>query len=117
MSVLILLLSLSEKVISGIWGFTMDVSRIEIHEYKAYTSTRQPLHSSLWRVEGSRTRCLACVRHCLLPESGVGYCTAIVNEEGTLYSTAYGVIGECSVTPIENRPVYHYRPGTRTLCL
>jgi pyruvate formate lyase activating enzyme len=27
------------------------------------------------------------------------------------------VIGEASVTPIEDRPVYHYRPGTRTLCL
>jgi pyruvate formate lyase activating enzyme len=60
---------------------------------------------------------LACSRACLLHDQSVGYCTAIVNQDGKLYSTAYGVIGEASVTPIENRPVYHYRPGTRTLCL
>ena len=33
------------------------------------------------------------------------------------YSTAYGVIGEVSTTPIENRPVFHYRPGARTLSI
>lgn len=86
-----------------------------------YTSenvaTRRALHPTLWRVETTRLRCLACTRHCLLPEEGVGFCTAIQCHQGALYSTAYGVIGEASVTPIENRPVYHYRPGTRVLCL
>lgn len=72
---------------------------------------------SLYTVEAERIRCLACTRRCLLPEHGVGFCTAIINQHGKLYSTAYGVIGEASITPIENRPVYHYRPGTQTLCL
>src|SRR5436309_3447005 len=75
------------------------------------------LHPSLWQVENSGTKCLACARHCLLHQESVGFCTAIVNWSGTLYSTAYGVLGEVSVTPIENRPVYHYRPGTKTLSL
>src|SRR5712664_2238050 len=75
------------------------------------------LASSLQQKEGEKVRCLACARRCLLAEQSVGYCTAIANHGSGLYSTAYGVIGEVSVTPIENRPVYHYRPGTRTLCL
>lgn len=80
-------------------------------------TTFRKLHSSLWGVEGDALRCLACSRCCLLHEGSIGFCTAIVHREQSLYSTAYGVIGEASVTPIENRPVYHYRPGTRTLCL
>ena len=75
------------------------------------------LDPSLQHVEQGPVRCLACSRRCLLHEQSVGYCTAVVNRHGTLYSTAYGVVGEVSITPIENRPVYHYRPGTHTLCL
>jgi pyruvate formate lyase activating enzyme len=86
-------------------------------EPNVHPATSRPLHPTLWRVEEKGTRCLACARHCLLRRNTVGYCTAIVNWGDALYSTAYGVIGEASVTPIENRPVYHYRPGTRTLGL
>jgi pyruvate formate lyase activating enzyme len=71
----------------------------------------------LWRVEAEGLRCLACTRHCLLHDGSVGFCTAVTNRQGMLYSTAYGVIAEASVTPIESRPVYHYRPGSRTLSL
>jgi pyruvate formate lyase activating enzyme len=82
-----------------------------------HPETTRALDASLWQVEAKGVRCLACARRCLLHRQSVGYCTAIVNWRDTLYSTAYGVFGEVSVTPIENRPVYHYRPGTRTLCL
>lgn len=86
-------------------------------EPASHAETIRPLPPSLWQTEEKGVRCLACARRCLLHRERVGYCTAIVNWRDTLYSTAYGVIGEASVTPIENRPVYHYRPGTRTLCL
>ncbi|HEY0754309.1 MAG TPA: AmmeMemoRadiSam system radical SAM enzyme [Ktedonobacteraceae bacterium] len=81
------------------------------------SSLQVELAASLQQREGEKLRCLACSRGCLLPDQGTGYCTAIVHQNGSLYSTAYGVIGEVSVTPIENRPIYHYRPGTRVLCL
>ena len=80
-------------------------------------STVRALDPSLWQTEKEKIRCLACSRRCLLHDNSFGFCTAVVNRNGALYSTAYGVIGEASVTPIENRPIYHYRPGTRTLCL
>ncbi len=82
-----------------------------------HPATTKAFPSSLWRKEENGVRCLACVRRCLLHEGSVGFCTAVVNWRDTLYSTAFGVIGEASVTPIENRPVYHYRPGSRVLCL
>lgn len=86
-------------------------------EPEIHPATVYPLHPSLQKAEENGTRCLACARHCLLHQDSVGYCTAIVNWRDALYSTAYGVIGEASVTPIENWPVYHYRPGTHTLGL
>lgn len=86
-------------------------------ELPIHHSTTCVLDPSLFRSEKGQVRCLACARQCLLHEDSIGYCTAVANQRGILYSTAYGVIGEASVTPIENRPVYHYRPGTRTLCL
>lgn len=80
-------------------------------------ATVQALLPSLWQTEGNSVRCLACSRRCLLHEGSTGFCTAIVNCQGTLYSTAFGVVSEATITPIESRPVYHYRPGTRVLSL
>jgi pyruvate formate lyase activating enzyme len=75
------------------------------------------LPASLTQLTSHGVACLACTRGCVLHDGSVGYCSAVTCDEGDLYSTAYGVIGEISVTPIENRPVYHYAPGSRVLCL
>lgn len=77
----------------------------------------QAIDSSLWQREEEALRCLVCTRACLLKEGSTGFCTAITRRRDALFSTAYGVVSEATVTPIEMRPVYHYRPGTRTLCL
>src|SRR5579862_9134758 len=92
-------------------------SRINTAFVENTPSILHALDPSLQRIENKLARCLACSRHCLLPSKGVGYCTAIMNRDGALYSTAYGVVAEVSITPIENRPIFHYRPGTQTLCL
>src|SRR5437899_2404481 len=82
-----------------------------------HPDTARAVAPSLWHDEGHAIRCMACARRCLLHENSLGYCTAIANWGGKLYSTIYGVIAEASVTPIESRPVFHYRPGSRTLAL
>jgi pyruvate formate lyase activating enzyme len=84
---------------------------------KINRATIQVIDSSLWRREEEGLRCLVCSRSCLLKEGSAGFCSAILHEQGQLFSTAYGVVSEATVTPIENRPVYHYRPGTQTLCI
>lgn len=75
------------------------------------------LPASLYRSSGAKTQCLACARRCQLHEGATGYCTAITCRSGRLLSTAYGVIAEASATPIESKPIYHYRPGARVLSL
>ncbi len=87
-------------------------------EARAVThATMHALAPELVGAEATGLRCLACARRCLLREGATGYCTAIACHDGALVSTAYGVIAEASVTPIENKPVYHYRPGAQVLSL
>jgi pyruvate formate lyase activating enzyme len=91
--------------------------REQIDEPVLYPATRRLLDATLWRTEGQGVRCLVCTRRCLLHDGQTGFCTAVDNRGGRLYSTAYGVVGEASVSPVESRPVYHYRPGSRNLGL
>ncbi len=86
-------------------------------ESEVHPETVRAIAPSLWCVEKHGVRCMACARHCLLHKNSIGFCTAVVNWRNTLFSTAFGVVGEASVTPIENRPVFHYRPGSHVLCL
>lgn len=80
-------------------------------------ATTRPFPAALYAAVGGATECRACVRRCHLHEGQVGACTQVGCHEGALYNLAYGVIAEASVTPIESKPVYHYRPGARTLSL
>lgn len=60
-----------------------------------------------------RIICNICQRRCRIPEGGIGYCRTKVNYEGTLYDTIYGVISSSAADPIEKKPVFHYKPGSR----
>jgi len=61
----------------------------------------------------NRARCNICQRRCLIKEGGVGYCRTIINDEGKLYTTIYGVISSAAADPIEKKPVFHFKPGSR----
>lgn len=58
-------------------------------------------------------RCNICQWRCRIREGGVGHCRTIVNHAGTLYTTIYGVISSAAADPIEKKPVFHYKPGSR----
>ncbi len=60
-----------------------------------------------------RVRCRQCQRLCSLPPGKIGYCRTKVNLDGTVYDGIYGVVAAAAADPIEKKPVYHYRPGTR----
>jgi len=62
-----------------------------------------------------RTRCHLCPWRCGLHHGQRGFCQAHVNRHGTLYNLSYGIISSMAVTPIEQKPVRRYRPGTRVL--
>jgi pyruvate formate lyase activating enzyme len=57
-------------------------------------------------------RCNICQWRCRIPRGGVGHCKTVVNHEGTLYTTIYGVISSAGADPIEKKPVFHYKPGS-----
>jgi pyruvate formate lyase activating enzyme len=62
-----------------------------------------------------RTRCNLCLWRCTLRHGQRGFCQAHVNRGGTLYNLSYGIVSAVELGPIEDKPVRHYRPGTKVL--
>ena len=71
----------------------------------------------LWHSEDGRVRCRLCPHACKIAEGRAGVCGVRRNVGGVLYATTYGRVTSIAVDPIEKKPVYHYRPGTRALSL
>lgn len=61
--------------------------------------------------------CNLCLWRCRLQHGQRGYCQAHVNRGGVLYNLSYGIISAIDVEAIENKPVYHYQPGTRIMSI
>ena len=61
------------------------------------------------------TRCHLCLWRCRLKHGQRGFCQAHVNRHGTLYNLSYGILSAIDIGPIEDKPVKHYRPGTRVM--
>lgn len=74
------------------------------------TRLQQPL-------DNGDTVCNLCLWRCRLRHGQRGFCQAHVNRNGTLYNLSYGIISAIDVEAIENKPVYHYRPGTRVMSI
>jgi len=64
------------------------------------------------RLKEGRARCGVCQRMCVISPGATGYCKTVVNIEGVLYTTIYGVISSAAADPIEKKPVFHYKPGS-----
>lgn len=67
------------------------------------------------RLDHDVTRCHLCLWRCKLVHGQRGFCQAHVNRNGTLYNLSYGIISAMDVAPIEEKPVRHFRPGTRVM--
>ena len=66
---------------------------------------------------GGRVRCLVCQRRCAVAPGMLGYCRTRLNRDGVLYSTIYGLVSSMAADPIEKKPVFHYKPGSRVFSL
>ena len=67
------------------------------------------------RLDGGATRCHLCLWRCKLVHGQRGFCQAHVNRHGTLYNLSYGILSALDISAIEEKPVRHFRPGTRVL--
>lgn len=71
----------------------------------------------LWESEGERVRCLLCPHDCRISVGNRGVCGVRENQDGHLVALTYGLVSSVAVDPIEKKPVFHFRPGTRALSL
>ncbi len=67
------------------------------------------------KLDNGTTRCHLCPWRCKIGHGQRGFCQAHVNRDGTLYNLSYGIISSIDVTAIEDKPVKHYRPGSKVL--
>jgi pyruvate formate lyase activating enzyme len=69
------------------------------------------------RLGGGRVRCQLCYRTCVILKGKRGYCASRINLDGTLYSLIYGIISVAKPTPIEDKPLLGFHPGSRCLSI
>jgi pyruvate formate lyase activating enzyme len=68
-------------------------------------------------------RCTLCHHRCLIPPGGRGLCGTRENSPGGPLSGEglslpyYGYVTAAALDPIEKKPLYHFRPGSRILSL
>jgi len=68
------------------------------------------------RADG-RVRCNLCPHFCVVGEGRKGACAVRENHGGILYTTVYATAVAYNIDPIEKKPIFHLRPGTRSFSL
>ncbi len=67
------------------------------------------------KLDNGTTRCHLCLWRCKIGHGQRGFYQAHVNRNGTLYNLSYGILSSIDIDFIEEKPVKHYRPGTRVM--
>lgn len=63
--------------------------------------------------QGDFYKCLLCPHGCLLKPGDFGRCGARRADEDMLVAYSYGKVSSLCVDPVEKKPLFHYRPGSR----
>ena len=66
---------------------------------------------------GRNVQCKICPNNCLLEPGDRSHCRNRVNQDGTLYTMAYGNPCTFHVDPIEKKPLFHFLPGSKSFSL
>lgn len=69
------------------------------------------------KLKDRKIRCNICQRRCLIKNGERGFCYTRLNQDGKLYSLAYGRVSTIAIAPIEKKPLFHFYPGSRWLSL
>ena len=70
-----------------------------------------------WSADDGSARCGLCFHACLIRPGGAGRCGAKRFSGGVFESPLLGKFVSLAVDPIEKKPIYHWRPGTKILSL
>ena len=66
------------------------------------------------KLENNRVRCRTCSHFCVLKPDRRGKCGVRENQNGRLMALNYGRVIAHGVDPIEKKPIYHLKPGSRS---
>jgi len=69
------------------------------------------------KASGSALKCLLCPRGCVIKPSETGFCRVRENNAGTLEIPFYGMVSSIALDPIEKKPLYMYKQGSKILSL
>jgi len=79
---------------------------------------RELKRAVLWAPAGDKkVDCFLCNWRCRIAEGRVGRCAVRKNVDGALYSLVYDRVCAASDDPIEKKPLFHFKPGTRSFSI
>lgn len=67
--------------------------------------------------ENQEVKCQLCSHRCRIKPGRQGLCGVRENRNGRLISLVYGHLVSHSIDPIEKKPLFHYKPGSRSLSI
>ncbi|MFC2129894.1 AmmeMemoRadiSam system radical SAM enzyme [Bacteroidota bacterium] len=65
--------------------------------------------------EENLIQCLLCSHYCEIKPDKSGTCLLRKNINGELYTYSYGAANGFAIDPIEKKPFYHFKPGSKVL--
>ncbi|WP_321494561.1 AmmeMemoRadiSam system radical SAM enzyme [uncultured Desulfobacter sp.] len=68
-------------------------------------------------LSGGGVKCLACNHYCKIKPGQTGVCGVRENRNGQLFSLVYDRVVAASVDPIEKKPIFHFKPGSRSFSI
>jgi pyruvate formate lyase activating enzyme len=66
------------------------------------------------KLEDQKVHCFLCAHNCLILPQMYGFCGVRKNIDGDLYTYAYGKLIAQNVDPIEKKPLFHVKPGSKS---
>ncbi|MFO7883933.1 MAG: AmmeMemoRadiSam system radical SAM enzyme [Desulfobacteraceae bacterium] len=69
------------------------------------------------KLDNSKVICGVCPNRCVLSPGDRSFCRSKVNMDGELYTLAYGNPCAVNIDPVEKKPLFHFKPGIKTLSI
>ncbi|MCL2774059.1 MAG: AmmeMemoRadiSam system radical SAM enzyme [Oscillospiraceae bacterium] len=72
--------------------------------------------ANFWESEmDNNVKCILCPHYCVIVNNRLGYCNTRRHINGELIVENYGQVTSLAFDPIEKKPLYHFRPGSKIL--
>lgn len=68
-----------------------------------------------YKLPKKKVQCTLCPHFCILKPGEIGDCHVRENKKGELFSKNYSILTALHADPIEKKPLYHFKPGSKIL--